>query len=57
MVRKRDAVETALELAATLFTKGMTLDFDAVNFQANARKKPALLTDLPRYPWNYESKY
>ncbi|KAL1843114.1 hypothetical protein VTJ49DRAFT_3061 [Mycothermus thermophilus] len=56
LIRKRDAVETALELAATLFTKGANLDFGAINFPVMT-KQPVLLTDLPRYPWNYSSKY
>lgn len=56
LVRKRDAVETALELAASLFTKGANLDFGAINFP-KPTKPPVLLTDLPRYPWNYSSRY
>lgn len=56
LARKKDAVETALELAATLFTKGATLDFEAINYPKPA-KTPMLLTDLPRYPWNKSSKY
>ncbi|KAL2119996.1 hypothetical protein VTJ04DRAFT_6957 [Mycothermus thermophilus] len=57
LIRKRDAVETALELAATLFTKGANLDFAAINFPVQPIKPPVLLTDLPRYPWNYSNKY
>ncbi|KAK0707635.1 polyketide synthase [Lasiosphaeris hirsuta] len=56
LIRKRDAVETAMELAANLFTKGANLDFGAINFPKSA-KSPVLLTDLPRYPWNYSTKY
>lgn len=56
LIRKRDAVETALELAANLFTRGANLDFSAINFP-KPTKPPVLLTDLPRYPWNYSSKY
>lgn len=56
LIRKRDAVETALELAASLFTKGANLDFAAINFP-KPTKPPVLLTDLPRYPWNYSTKY
>ncbi|KAK0709217.1 polyketide synthase [Lasiosphaeria miniovina] len=56
IIRKRDAVETAMELASSLFTKGANLDFGAINFPKSA-KPPVLLTDLPRYPWNYSSKY
>jgi NADPH:quinone reductase-like Zn-dependent oxidoreductase/malonyl CoA-acyl carrier protein transacylase len=56
LIRKRDAVETALELAANLFARGSNLDFGAINFPKST-KPPVLLTDLPRYPWNYSSKY
>jgi len=56
LIRKRDAVETAMELASTLFIKGAPIDFGAINFPKPA-KQPMLLTDLPRYPWNYSSKY
>ncbi|KAK3302616.1 polyketide synthase [Chaetomium strumarium] len=56
LIRKRDAVETALELAANLFSRGANLDFGAINFP-KPTKPPVLLTDLPRYPWNYSSKY
>ncbi|KAH9909898.1 putative polyketide synthase [Xylariomycetidae sp. FL2044] len=54
--RKKDAVDTALEVAGTLFTKGAVLDFEAINFP-KASKPPTLLNDLPRYPWNYSAKY
>lgn len=54
--RKKDAVETALEVAATLFSKGAVLDFEAINFPKPG-KSPMLLSDLPRYPWNYSAKY
>ncbi|OCL14366.1 polyketide synthase [Glonium stellatum] len=56
LVRKRDAVETTLELAATLFTKGAFLDLSAINFPRPG-KPPVLLTDMPRYPWNHQTKY
>lgn len=56
LVRKRDAVETALELAATLFVKGATLNMGAINFRRPS-KPPLLLVDMPRYPWNHQMKY
>jgi len=57
LVRKRDAVESALDMAAVLFTKGLSVKLEAINFQRPAQKKPALLSDLPRYPWNYSTEY
>ncbi|KAI0443526.1 ketoacyl-synt-domain-containing protein [Xylaria telfairii] len=56
LARKKDAVETALDVAATLFTKGAILDFEAINFPKQG-KPPMVLSDLPRYPWNYTAKY
>ncbi|RDW89221.1 polyketide synthase BcPKS8 [Coleophoma cylindrospora] len=56
LVRKRDAVETAQELAATLFVKGATLDMGAINLVKQG-KQPSLLIDMPRYPWNHQTKY
>jgi NADPH:quinone reductase-like Zn-dependent oxidoreductase/malonyl CoA-acyl carrier protein transacylase len=55
--RKRDAVQTALALAGTLFVKGAILDMGAINFPKPLAKAPAVLTDMPRYPWNHQSKY
>ncbi|KAI1339087.1 ketoacyl-synt-domain-containing protein [Xylariaceae sp. FL0016] len=54
--RKKDAVETALAVAGTMFTKGANLDFEAINFPKPG-KMPMLLADLPRYPWNYSARY
>lgn len=56
LVRKKDAVESALELAGALFVKGANLNLGAVNFP-RPRKPPALLVDMPRYPWNHQTKY
>ena len=56
LIRKKDAVESAMDLAATLFVKGATLDLGAVNFP-RPRKAPLLLVDMPRYPWNHQTKY
>lgn len=56
LVRNKDAVETALALAATLFVKGATLDLGVVNF-ARPNKQPSLLVDMPRYPWNHKTRY
>lgn len=56
LARKKDAVESALDLAASLVIKGANLNFEAINFP-KLTKVPTILTDLPRYPWNYQSKY
>lgn len=54
LIRDRDATETALELASSLFVRGFSIDMTAVNFpeEGIARK---VLVDLPPYPWNHKS--
>ncbi|KAL8352513.1 hypothetical protein RB601_002706 [Gaeumannomyces tritici] len=56
LIRKRDAVETALDLAGSLFTKGVNLNLGAINFPKPGIP-PILQIDMPRYPWNYQTKY
>jgi acyl transferase domain-containing protein len=56
LVRNKDAVETAVDLAGALFVKGANLNLGAVNFP-RPRKPPTLLVDMPRYPWNHQTKY
>ncbi|KAJ6121602.1 hypothetical protein N7512_004067 [Penicillium capsulatum] len=58
--RKVDAIEALQQLAGTLFTQGMmTLNFEAINFPSLhlSPRKPAVLTNLPKYPWNHADKY
>jgi len=56
LARKKDAVDTMLDLASTLFCKGAPIDLGWVNF-SKALKIPSLLIDLPRYPWNHANSY
>lgn len=58
--RKTDAIEAVQQLAISLFTSGMmTLNFQEINFPnlSTSQRKPALLTNLPKYPWNHSEKY
>ena len=57
LLRNKDAVDTALQLAANMFMKGASLNFAAINFPFPGIKQPALLTNLPKYPWNHSTKY
>jgi len=56
LVRKKDAVESALDLASILFIKGATLQMGAINFPKPG-SSPELLIDMPRYPWNHRTRY
>lgn len=53
--RNTNALQSAMQLAADLLIRGCAVDLAAVN-QAN-EKKPAVLVDLPTYPWNHEHSY
>lgn len=55
--RKRDAVQTALAVAGSLFVKGATLNMGAVNFPQPLERPPQVLVDMPRYSWNHSSKF
>jgi acyl transferase domain-containing protein/NADPH:quinone reductase-like Zn-dependent oxidoreductase len=55
--RKRDAVQTALAVAGTLFIKGAVLDIGALNFPKPLERPPQVLVDMPRYSWNHSSKF
>ena len=57
LLRDKDAVDTALQLAATLFMKGAKLDLGAINFPIPGMRAPQVLTNLPRYPWNHSTRY
>ena len=35
----------------------MALDMGAINFPQTMTKPPAVLTDIPRYPWNHQTNY
>jgi NADPH:quinone reductase-like Zn-dependent oxidoreductase/malonyl CoA-acyl carrier protein transacylase len=57
LLRNKDAVDTALQLAATMFNNGAVIDTGAINFPFPNVKAPALLTNLPKYVWNHSKKY
>ena len=57
LVRNKDAVETMQQLGATLCTRGLHLNYSAINFPRSRDKITCLLTDLPRYPWQHTTKY
>ncbi|ORY13011.1 hypothetical protein BCR34DRAFT_481666 [Clohesyomyces aquaticus] len=55
LVRKKDAVTTALELASNLFMAGKTIRMAAVNQYPESGVSP--LIDLPSYAWNHARSY
>lgn len=58
LVRNKDAIETMQQLGAVLCTRGLRLEFDAINFPHSRDKSTtSLLTDLPSYPWQHNTRY
>jgi acyl transferase domain-containing protein len=53
LTRNQNAVDTALNLAGSLYAQGYKVDIHQVNTNGDARPmKP--LVDLPTYPWNHQ---
>nr|AAR85531.1 polyketide synthase [Didymella maydis] len=55
LVRRKDAVVTALTLASKLFVAGFAVRLAAVNQNACSTVPP--LNDLPSYAWNHSKSY
>ncbi|KAL8339056.1 hypothetical protein RB598_007393 [Gaeumannomyces tritici] len=57
LVRNKDAVDTALNLAGSLFVHGAAVDFGAVNFPVPPPKAAKVLSDMPKYAWDHKTRY
>ncbi|RYP69020.1 hypothetical protein DL771_006346 [Monosporascus sp. 5C6A] len=57
LVRHTHAVETLQTLAANLLREGYPLDIEAVNFPQGRSQNVRVLTDLPSYPWNHQTRH
>ncbi|KAJ0119969.1 beta-ketoacyl synthase domain-containing protein [Diaporthe amygdali] len=62
LARGKNAVQTTLDLAGNLFTRGAFVNMEAINFPSHNHhsangKLPSLLTDLPTYPFNHQHKF
>lgn len=55
LVRKKDAMTTALALASSLFVSGYAINLSAVNQNGQTQISP--LIDLPPYAWNHAKSY
>ena len=56
LVRGRNSVNTMQQLAIDLIHKGYRINVDAINFPYG-RHDVQVLHDLPRYPWNHQTRY
>ncbi|KAI1778855.1 polyketide synthase module [Hypoxylon cercidicola] len=57
LVRHTHAVETLQTLAANLLKEGYPLDIEAINFPQGRSQNVRVLTDLPSYPWNHQTRH
>lgn len=62
LARGKNALQTALDLAGSLFMRGAFVNMEAINFPGHYHygangKLPSLLTDLPTYPFNHQHKF
>ncbi|KAH0160739.1 putative polyketide synthase, partial [Aureobasidium melanogenum] len=57
LARGQNASECALRMAGALYMKGLPLTFGEINFPRTKSVNQKLITDLPRYPFNHETRY
>ncbi|KUI53493.1 Lovastatin diketide synthase LovF [Cytospora mali] len=57
LVRNKNAVETMQDLSANLLKEGYPLDMGAVNFPLSKSPHISILSDLPSYPWNHQTRH
>ncbi|KAL5356300.1 hypothetical protein BJX96DRAFT_171483 [Aspergillus floccosus] len=57
LVRHAHAVESLQILASNLLKEGYSLNMDAVNFPSGRSQDVRVLTDLPSYPWNHQTRH
>lgn len=57
LVRNKDATETSLGAAGTLWAAGYKVDLKAVNRHSTADNSPQMLCDLPTYSWNHTRSF
>ncbi|THY20662.1 polyketide synthase [Aureobasidium pullulans] len=57
LARNQNASECALRMAGALYMKGLPLTFGEINFPRTKSTNQKLITDLPRYPFNHDTRY
>lgn len=54
--RNSNGTQSAMDLACNLYSQGVKLEFHGVNFPSG-NPSAKILTDLPPYPWNHNTKH
>ncbi|RDW83572.1 type I polyketide synthase [Aspergillus mulundensis] len=57
LVRGTSAIESMHSLAASLLAEGLPLDLGAINFPRGRTPSIRVLSDLPSYPWNHQTRH
>lgn len=57
LVRHAHAVESLQILASNSLREGYPVDMEAVNFPEERSQNVHVLTDLPSYPWNHQTRH
>ncbi|KAL8645570.1 MAG: hypothetical protein Q9226_007241, partial [Calogaya cf. arnoldii] len=57
LLRGQDACVTALETVGKLFQQGLPANITNANEVQRGAKKPAMLVDMPPFPWNRAHKF
>ncbi|PWY89876.1 polyketide synthase [Aspergillus heteromorphus CBS 117.55] len=56
--RKEDGVQTALQVAGSIWSIGAAIDLAAVNGGVDGTAPPVeVISDLPTYPWNHQTSF
>ena len=55
--RGETAERTTLQLAGTLWSRGTDVRLDLTNSLKSTPRRFVPLTDVPKYPWNHETRY
>ncbi|KAI9374123.1 hypothetical protein BJX61DRAFT_541060 [Aspergillus egyptiacus] len=55
--RKTNATEAMHNLATALIVRGQPVQFEAINLTLPDGSRPAVLKDLPRYPWDHSTEH
>ncbi|RMZ40965.1 polyketide synthase [Aspergillus flavus] len=57
LVRHAHAVESLQTLASNLLKEGYPINIESVNFPQGRSQNVRVLTDLPSYPWNHQTRH
>ncbi|KAB8271705.1 polyketide synthase dehydratase-domain-containing protein [Aspergillus minisclerotigenes] len=57
VVRNSEPSHSLLDAAGAAYVRGAVLDMTEINFPKSKAKNRSFLRDLPRYPWQHDTRY